>query len=354
MSGPFTTIGPLSARCAVAAQRRSSCQSLERRQSSGRRGLPIEVKLGALRTGPALPGSVLSQDRLVAELEYDRGASGGNGYLPRLDQYVDDSEVRTTLFGYDWRGDQTSMKRPSENEEVLQEHDLQGQLVERRDVSRGHIAQTLYDVRGRGYRSVQWYWRADTDALPNGQSCTPQQRGLQSLPTTDTGGWHGWFDNTWRDAAGNILAQETNAGLAFSKFTYDGLGQVTAEYLATAGPAADRRDAVRRMATVAEAGCVREDFVLEQNEYRYDEAGNVILATRRRRSPAAAARGALKSETSDPHARVDHVAMWYDPLGRLRAQADFGADGQTSMDRPLVIPQRSDAVLVTQVRSVFR
>jgi YD repeat-containing protein len=316
MSGPFTTIGPLSARCAVAAQRRSSCQSLERRQSSGRRGLPIEVKLGALQTGPALPGSVLSQDRLVAELEYDRGASGGNGYLTRLDQYVDDSEVRTTLFGYDWRGDQTSMKRPSENEEVLQEHDLQGQLVERRDVQRGYVVGSLHDVRGRTYRVVQQFRR------------------------TKKGDFVGWVDNIWRDAAGNVLAHESNAGRAFTKFTYDGLGQVTAEYLGT--PAA-------RMTEYGQGGRVAEDILFEQREYRYNEAGNLVWTTRRRRSPAAVARGPLQDEQSDPQARVDYSAMWYDPLGRLRAQADLGANGQTSMDRPLVIPQRSDAVLLTDL-----
>jgi YD repeat-containing protein len=61
------------------------------------------------------------------------------------------------------------------------------------------------------------------------------------------------------------------------------------------------------------------------------------------------AREPLQDEQSDPQARVDHSGMWYDPLGWLRAQADFGANGQTSMDRPLVIPQRSDAVLVTDL-----
>ena len=102
------------------------------------------------------------------------------------------------------------------------------------------------------------------------------------------------------------------------KFAYDGLGQVMAEYPGTPAP---------RMTEHGQAARVAEDILFEHREHCYDEAANLVQTTRRRRSPAAVARGPLQGEQTDPHARVDHSAMGYDPVGRMRLQADFGANG---------------------------
>ena len=50
---------------------------------------------------------------------------------------------------------------------------------------------------------------------------------------------------------------------------------------------------------------------------------------------------------SQPQARVSYVAYWFDEVGRQKAVANYGTNGDSVLTRPATVPARSDTVLVT-------
>lgn len=96
---------------------------------------------------------------------------------------------------------------------------------------------------------------------------------------------------------------------------------------------------------------VSDDVILEQVEYTYDGAGNVIqIVTRQRYHNAPDNQtGPLNDPGTTPKARVTYLALYPDALGRTVATADYGTNGGAAFTRSATIPARSDTVLVTTV-----
>jgi YD repeat-containing protein len=148
-------------------------------------------------------------------------------------------------------------------------------------------------------------------------------------------------DNTWYDAAGNIVKSQPTGAKLFSKSLYDGVGRQTAQYT---GYDLDET-------TYAQAATIDQDTVLEQTETQYDAASNVteVIARQRHHKAPASQTGALGDPSTDPKARVTYTAHWHDGLGPQIATAAYGTNGGTALVRPDTIPDRSDTVLVTTI-----
>ena len=295
------------------------------------RGLPVTVELGAAAAGPpAGSEDVPAVLRKVASMQYDDGLSGRNGNLTQQIAHVDgdQSHDRTTTFRYNWRDQRIRMRRPDEQDDVEYKYNYLGQPIEESDKPRQYERVSLRDVRGRVYQVVHRY------ILDTG-------RGV-------------WFERVWRDAGGNVLAAERNGGLALSRYQYDALNRVTAQFVSClpSGSGYARISTYKEANELAETKKLTRDVVFEQSEFEYDAADNLISRTRRRRSPGASPQrdtqepGVLQSEEVRPQARVDHVAFWHDALGRVASEADYGANGMAQFTRPAAFPSSTDDVLV--------
>lgn len=93
---------------------------------------------------------------------------------------------------------------------------------------------------------------------------------------------------------------------------------------------------------------VSDDVILEQVEFTYDPAGNVIQTVTRQRYHNApdTQTGPLNDPSTTPKARVTYSAAYPDALGRTVATVEYGTNGGTALTRPGTIPARSDTVLV--------
>jgi hypothetical protein len=105
-----------------------------------------------------------------------------------------------------------------------------------------------HDDRGRIYRTIRYAVTPSTGAV--GNSLT---------------------DNTWFDAAGNVLKSFPSGSKLFTKFVYDSLGRRTAQHQ---GYDLDET-------SYADANDLIGDTILEQSETAYDDASNVIQSTTR-------------------------------------------------------------------------
>ena len=92
-----------------------------------------------------------------------------------------------------------------------------------------------------------------------------------------------------------------------------------------------------------------DDVILEQVEFTYDSAANVVETVVRRRYHNAPDNqtGPLEDPATTPKARVTYTASYPDALGRVIATADYGTNGGTAPTRPDTVPARSHNVLVT-------
>jgi len=230
--------------------------------------------------------------------------------------------TRVTTHSYDFRGRRIATdgevdfyeKRTYDNLDRVTK-------VDRHDTTSGGNliarSETKYDDRGRIYQSVR--------------------HGVD--PSTGTVG-NALTDNTWFDAAGNVIKQQPAGSKLFMKTIYDGLGRRTKQYQ---GFDVDE-------SSYSEADDVDGDTILEQTEIGYDAASNVVQTTQRQRYHNATGTGELGTPSStQPKARVTSQASWQDLVGRLVASANYGTNGGSSLSRPSTIPDRSDDVLVTSV-----
>ncbi|MEZ6129138.1 MAG: RHS repeat domain-containing protein [Planctomycetaceae bacterium] len=94
---------------------------------------------------------------------------------------------------------------------------------------------------------------------------------------------------------------------------------------------------------------VSDDTILEQVEFTYDAAGNLIQTVTRQRyhNAPASQTGELKNPSETPKARVMYSAAYPDALGRTQAAVNCGTNGGSALTRPSTIPAVSDTVLVT-------
>jgi RHS repeat-associated protein len=88
--------------------------------------------------------------------------------------------------------------------------------------------------------------------------------------------------------------------------------------------------------------------VVEQNNYKYDEASNVIGVTNFRRFHDAPGNfSPLDTTVINIPSRVTYVTNYFDRANRITATVDVGTNGGVPYERPATVPGRSDNVLVT-------
>jgi RHS repeat-associated protein len=147
-------------------------------------------------------------------------------------------------------------------------------------------------------------------------------------------------DNTWYDAAGNVIKSLPSGAKLFTKTVYDGLGRRTKQ---SRGYDLDET-------AYSEASTLSDDTLLEQTEFSYDAASNVIQTAFKQRYHNATGTGELNGPSgTQPKSRITYTAAWHDPVGRVIATADYGTNGGTTLSRPSTVPARSDTVLVTSM-----
>ena len=125
---------------------------------------------------------------------------------------------------------------------------------------------------------------------------------------------------SWYDAAGRVIRQIEPGANQVNEHVYDSLGRV--------------RQSFTKLG----------DTVFTQSETIFDNLGNAILQTQIKRLSNATGTGALTLTTG----RYQSVASWFDGSGRILATANYGTNGGETLARPLVVPDRSDDVLVTE------
>jgi len=88
--------------------------------------------------------------------------------------------------------------------------------------------------------------------------------------------------------------------------------------------------------------------VLNQQEFAYDGADNLILAVNRDRfhDDASTATGELGTPTTGNKARVSYQAFYYDTANRTTDSVNVGTNGGSAYTRPGSVPSRSNTVLV--------
>ena len=74
---------------------------------------------------------------------------------------------------------------------------------------------------------------------------------------------------------------------------------------------------------------VADDTILEQVEFTYDDAGNLIQTVTRQRyhNAPASQTGELKNPSETPKARVTYTVSYPDALGRSQASVNYGTNG---------------------------
>jgi RHS repeat-associated protein len=308
-----------------------------------KQGQPIAIYVGTDDTGAtdADPtGGSQSPNNLVLVTEYEYTPAsgciscggGGQGLLNALVQHVDAENYRITNYHYDWRNRQ---------EYVIADEDAEGRVTYTRNYydNLDRVVKVERHWQQGGFNSSAW----DPDILLSRTETFYDARGQVYRTRTyavDSDGIAGNYleANTWYDAAGQVIKQQAAGTKAFTKTVYDSLGRVLKQYI---GHDTDE-------ATHAEAASVADDTILEQTETLYNEVGNVLFVTARRRMHNATGTGELNDPSgSQPKARTSYTAAWYDPIGRVLATANYGTGGGTAPTRPSLPPERSDEVLVT-------
>jgi YD repeat-containing protein len=246
---------------------------------------------------------------LVAEREYDGGVVG-DGNLTKVTLHPGVGADRVTRMWYDWRGRLVSTADAANV--TYSDLDNFGRATKRRvyeptaapgstnGVPRppgdGTLlraqSETLYDARGRAYRSRQRDVR-QSDGRVGGA--------LESA--------------LWFDGRGNVIKSLQPGGLV-SKTAYDGANRPTAQYITDGGGDL----------SWADADDVNGDIVLSQVETTYDRNGNAIFLTSKERFHNASGTGAL----TGGNARVSFVANYHDTADRLAQSVDFGTNGGTA------------------------
>jgi len=122
---------------------------------------------------------------------------------------------------------------------------------------------------------------------------------------------------TWFDTAGRRVKSQSACQCITNVSTYDSLGR-----------------------TVKTAVLGKDGKALQETEQVYDNAGHVIQTTSTE----------LSATSNKDFVRKQFSAAWYDPMGRSIASANYGTNGGKKLNRPTVVPARSDDVLVTETR----
>ncbi len=272
----------------------------------------------------------------VAEYEYDSGNDGGNGNRTKQISYLTDAveaNARVTKYYYDWRDRQVFVVDPEEYS------------------SKALYSRVELDNLGRATKSERYYDADDDESFPTDGTVDAGDRLLARSansfdklgrvyqtktyavdPDDGTVG-DALVGNTWYDAAGRTIKQQSAGSEMFSKMVYDGLGRVTNHYVCY-----DTDETA-----YSDADDVTGDTVIQQSEPDYAASGSVIQTTSYARKHTASGTGELTTST----ARVTYAASWFDEANRQTGSASYGTNGGSAFTRPSTVPARSDTVLVT-------
>jgi RHS repeat-associated protein len=291
----------------------------------------------------------------LVEYEYDYGGIG-DGNLTRTTQYPGGGAAdRITLGVYDWRNrlvaikeghesyfeskavnrpltvftydtrDQITMVRGYDGDS-FEPTTVNGVLSEISSIALRSKSEYLYDSLGQLYESLDY--RVD-----------------------QSNGTVGSKDSTkfWYDARGYLVKKGEAAGtvtdLRDLKWRYNSLGQLIGSYVTL------QNNTVQADNNYANAMSLNLDRVHAQENYFYNDAGQVIQITSRVRTneASASAYGELQNATTQPYARTSYTANYYDMLGRPTAFVDVGNNGGSAWTRPSNVPTGTDNILVNTV-----
>ena len=253
-----------------------------------------------------------------------------DGKLTKSTRPVDSTTARdrVTDFRYDWR------KRLDEEETSVEDgsggswlmigktaYDNRDLIVSRTgyhtsvtNASRTSHNTSDYDVLGRPYRTQLYGVNATTGATSNPQ-----------------------VSNTYYEPGG-LVARDAPAGSAlFTATRYDAVGRPLKSFQAYEPSG---------FTPGSDPASVSNAVVMEQQEYSWDAAGNLLGAISRLRFDTATGNGELQNASTQPTARASYVASYPDTIGRVVATADYGASAGGTWTRPSSIPARSSTVLV--------
>ena len=285
---------------------------------------------GATDSNPAGSGSPNNM-KAVSINQYDANAygSGNNsldGLLSKVTSPVDNTSGndRIVEYRYDWRDRRTTVITTDGTHVfhgVAELDNLNRTVIARQERTGSPNVligknETLYDNRGRVYQTKRY---AVSDAGVAGNALV---------------------DNTWYDAAGNVLKSLPAGSQAFTKNVYDAIGRQTASYVGYySGSGGDAPQSVTN------------DVIFEESQQQYDAASNVTLSTAKQRWHDATGNGALNGPAgSQPKSRDSYTASWYDGIGRMTATADYGTNNNAGPpSRPSSAPSSSDTILVSTI-----
>ncbi len=256
----------------------------------------------------------------VEAYEYDGNVAGKNGNLTKVTQLVDANSAnnRVTNYGYDWRNRRTSLSGELSRFESYTYDNLDRVIkVEQKNGSGGTLIgrqETSFDNLGRVFRTKVYAVDPSTGSVGNALS-----------------------NDFWYDARGQTMKTKSAGSSKLTKSTYNGVGWPVMQYQTV-----DTTDS-----SYADAASITADTVYEQVQFSYDNAGNVVLVTRRQRFHNATGTGELDGTSTEPRSRVSYEAFWADALGRQIGRCDYGTNGSTSLSRPSTVPSRADTRLVT-------
>jgi len=240
-------------------------------------------------------------------------------------------EMRTTSFEYDYR-DRLGFTEDSGGGRIDYAYNNQNQVT--------NMTRTVANMTGTGKRR-RLAFRANVVDV-RGRVFQRQLNGFENVSPFKAR--DRLVERILYDSANRVIAVEPHGRVdnrrPIIKYRYDSLGRET------------------RRLVASEDVANRELYTFSQVDTLYNEVGDPIQVTTRGRFPERAlsdlgcpttgelgdARGATGSGWSTA-ARVSTLAVWYDPLGRKRASADYGVTSG-SFVRPGVVPNPASTPLL--------
>ena len=294
-------------------------------------------------------GSPTSNMVQIAANEYDNGGVG-NGNPTKATLFPGGGAApRVTLNDYDWRNRLVATKTGASVDPSTEDPSLNRPFTFIDYDNLGRVTGTsVYDGDG------VWVVDANADGVPD----KPAANLLRSSQVS----FYDAQDRIYRTQ--ELFVDQATGAVGTPRLTtsmfYDRRGNVAAVYAPNASVTQSCYDGANRLttsyalgnvpsATWANATSLTASLVLEQTEYTYDAASNVILTTNRQRFHDAATTllGSLGTPTSGIPARVSFAASYFDAADRLTASVNVGTNGGVAYVRPGTAPARSDTVLVT-------
>jgi RHS repeat-associated protein len=285
----------------------------------------------------------------VAAYEYDNGGVG-NGNLTKSTRFPGGgASPRVVQNAYDWRNRLVATKSgatstlatesPSVNRPLsFTDYDNLGRVTGRSVFDGDGIQVIDANADGVPDKPAAALLRSSQVSFYDAQDRVFRTQELFVDQTTGAVGTPQLTTNLFYDRRGNVAATfAPNAPVMQSR--YDGAGRLTTSFTLGNLPSA----------TWANATSLTASLVLEQTEYTYDAASNVILTTNRQRFHDASSSllGSLGTPTSGIPARVSFAASYYDAADRVTASVNVGTNGGIAYARPGTAPAASDTALVT-------